>query len=190
MCVMSMRIGIDLDGVVADFNRGWTTAWNAQRGTDIRVADVDGWDVLPRLTGLPSMREFWRWASDLGDGRSLFRDLPTFPGALEAVQTLVDAGHHTVVLTAKPRWAVHDTFAWLSDVGFPTTEVHIIDDKWTVPCDVYIDDAPHVLADYVRHRPSADVLRFARPWNHPVPGVRDAHGWDDVLAHVGAVAAA
>ena len=182
---MGLRIGIDLDGVVADFNRGWTSAWNRQRGTDLTVADVDSWDVLPTLTGLPSMREFWRWASDLGEGRSLFRDLPTFDGAVEAVEALVDAGHHTVVLTAKPGWAVHDTFAWLSEVRFPTCEVHILDDKFRVPCDVYVDDAPHVLRDYVRHRPEATILRFVRPWNSHVPGTHPVRGWDDVLEQLG-----
>lgn len=190
MRAMSLRIGIDLDGVVADFNRGWTSAWNAERGTDIRVEDVDGWDVLPTLTGLPSMGEFWRWARDLGEGRSLFRDLPTFDGAIDAVWSLVRAGHHPVVVTAKPYWAIHDTFAWLSDVRFPTTEVHIIDDKWTVECDVYVDDAPHVLHDYVRHRPQATILRFVRPWNAPVPGTHDVHGWGDILEHLGVADAA
>lgn len=190
MRAMGLRIGIDLDGVVADFNRGWTSAWNEQRGTSIRVEDVDDWDVLPRLTGLTSMREFWRWASDLGDGRSLFRDLPTFDGAVEAVRELARAGHHPVVLTAKPHWAIHDTFAWLADVRFPTTEVHILDDKWTVACDVYVDDAPHVLEDYVRHRPGATILRYVRPWNAPVPGTLDVHGWPDILRQVDAASAA
>ena len=187
---MGLRIGIDLDGVVADFNRGWTSAWNEQQGTDIRVEDVDGWDVLPSLTGLPSMREFWRWASDLGEGRSLFRDLPTFDGAVDAVRELARAGHHPVVLTAKPRWAIHDTLAWLAEVRFPSSEVHILDDKWTVECDVYIDDAPHVLRDYATHRPMATILRYVRPWNHPVEGAHDVHGWDEVFAHLDTASAA
>jgi 5'(3')-deoxyribonucleotidase len=181
---MGLRIGIDLDGVVADFNRGWTRAWNEQHGTDVRVEDVDGWDVIPRLTGLRHMGEFWRWARDLGDGRSLFRDLPTFDGAIDAVRSLVDDGHHPVVLTAKPRWSVHDTLAWLADVRFPTTEVHILDDKWRVSCDVYVDDAPHVLADYVRHRGDRVVCRFVRPWNQEVEGTVATSSWDEVLTVV------
>ena len=178
---MGLRIGIDLDGVVADFNRGWTTAWNTQHGTDLRVEDVDDWDVLPRLTGLPHMGAFWRWARDLGEGRSLFRDLPVYPGAIEAVGTLVDRGHVPVVITSKPGWSVHDTFAWLADVRFPTREVHITDDKWTVDCDVYVDDAPHVLADYVRHRGDRVICRYVRPWNHDVPGTVATRTWTDVL---------
>lgn len=190
MRAMSLRIGIDLDGVVADFNRGWTTAWNDQRGTDIRVEDVDGWDVLPTLTGLASMAEFWTWARDLGGGRSLFRDLPTFDGAIESIWALARAGHHPVVVTAKPFWAIHDTYAWLAEVRFPTTEVHITEEKWTVDCDVYIDDAPHVLRGYAQHRPDATILRFVRPWNHPVDGTHDVGGWDDILEHLGVASAA
>lgn len=186
---MGLRIGIDLDGVVADFNLGWTSAWNAEHGTDIRVEDVDGWDVLPTLTGLDSMHEFWRWARDIGDGRSLFRDLPVFDGAIEAIEGLARDGHDPVVITSKPSFSVHDTFAWLSDVRFPTREVHISDDKWQVDCDVYVDDAPHVLTDYVRHRPDRTVLRFVRPWNAPTPGTVDVHGWDDIVEVVGRLVA-
>lgn len=181
IAAMALRIGIDLDGVVADFNRGWTTAWNEQHGTDIQVEDVDDWDVLPRLTGLAHMGQFWRWARDLGGGRSLFRDLPVFDGALEAVQRLVEVGHAAVVITSKPHYAVHDTYAWLADVRFPSREVHIVDEKWRVDCDVYVDDAPHVLGDYVRHRPDRVICRFVRPWNDPVSGTVDTHGWTDVL---------
>lgn len=177
---MGLRIGIDLDGVVADFNRGWTDAWNAQHGTRLAVDHVDGWDVLPTLTGLPDMGAFWAWARDLGGGRSLFRDLPVFEGAIETIRELARDGHDPVVVTAKPGWAVHDTFAWLSDVGFPTREVHITEEKWEVDCDVYVDDAPHVLEGYLRHRPDRRVLRFVRPWNDPVEGAHDVHSWRDV----------
>ncbi len=184
---MELRIGIDLDGVVADFNRGWITAWNARHGTDLDVSQVDGWDCLPRLTGLASMDEFWDWARDLGEGRSLFRDLRPFDGAIESIRALEAAGHDPVVITAKPRWAVPDTFGWLSDVGFPTREVHVTDDKWHVDCDVYIDDAPHVLASYVQHRPEALILRFVRGWNVPVTGTTNVESWDAILREVEAL---
>ncbi len=185
---MGLRIGIDLDGVVADFNRGWTAAWNASHGTNLTVADVDGWDCLPRLTGLASMDEFWDWARDIGGGRSLFRDLVPFDGAIESIHALETAGHDPVVVTAKPRWAVSDTFGWLSDVGFPTREVHVTEEKWRVDCDVYIDDAVHVLEAYVRHRSDRLVLRFDRGWNEPVPGTTTVSGWPDILDEVAALA--
>ena len=187
---MGLRIGIDLDGVVADFNRGWTAAWNEQHGTDIAASDVDGWDVIPGLAGLRHMGEFWRWARDVGDGRSLFRDLPTYEGAVESVRRLVEAGHDAVVVTSKPGWSVHDTLHWLADVRFPTREVHITDEKWRVDCDVYVDDAPHVLRDYVAHRADRVVCRFVRPWNEHVPGTIATRSWDEVLDVVAATSGA
>ncbi len=56
-------------------------------------------------------------------------------------------------MTTKPHFAVHDTFEWLAQHRVPTTEVHIVDDKTTVDCDVYLDDADHNLSA-LRERPS------------------------------------
>jgi hypothetical protein len=50
--------------------------------------------------------------------------------------------------------------------------------KWRVPCDVYLDDAPHQVRALHRHRPEAAVVRFVRAWNDPVPGVHDVATWD------------
>ncbi|MEM1332129.1 MAG: hypothetical protein AAGG08_01615 [Actinomycetota bacterium] len=178
-----LRLGIDLDGVVADFNRGWTDLHNAEFGGSISPAVVDRWDCLPEVGGFADMREFWAWASPKKHRASIFRHLPVYEGALEVLERLA-SDHHVVVVTAKPRWAVHDTFAWLSDVGFPTTEVHVIDDKHLVDCDVYVDDSPHVLAALLRHRSDRAILRYVRPWNEPAPGLTSVSDWGDIEATV------
>ncbi len=94
------------------------------------------------------------------------------------------AGHDIVVLTTKPDWAVHDTFAWIAEHRLPTREVHVLDDKWRVPCDVYLDDAPHQIELIHRARPEAVVCRFVRPWNRPVAGTRDVHDWGEFVSLV------
>lgn len=178
-----MRLGIDLDGVVADFNSGWIRRYNAEFGADVAFDAVVAWDGIPALTHFRHMGEFWDWAKD-HDGQTLFRHLETYEGALETLARLSRA-HQIVVITTKPGWAVHDTFAWISDRRFPTREVHITRQKWSVDCDVYLDDAPHVLQDLVTARPQAMVCRFVRPWNEPVRGVVDVHSWDDFEHLVG-----
>ena len=77
-----------------------------------------------------------------------------------------------MIITTKPLWAIHDTFAWIGQHRIPTSEVHIKDAKWKVACDFYLDDGPHVIESLVRNRPEAIVCRFVRPWNHPVAGAR------------------
>jgi len=177
-----MRLGIDLDGVVADFNDGWMRAYNAEFGADLTTDQVQTWHAALGLTHFEDLSGFWRWARG-GEGPSVFRSFQTYPGAVEALETLAE-DHDIVILTVKPDWAVHDTFAWIAEHRIPTREIHLRDDKWRVPCDVYLDDSPFQLPDLVRHRPEALVCRYVRPWNEPVAGVRDVNGWDDFVALV------
>ncbi len=177
-----MRLGIDLDGVVADFNVGWMTRYNEERGTSLVAEHVDHWDAMVSLTDFESDSEFWEWAKN-GDGPGLFRNLPVFPDALPALGRL-SVDHDIVIITTKPKWAIHDTYAWLSDHRIPTHEVHITEEKWKVDCDVYLDDGPHNLELLVRERPDRTAVRFVRPWNAPVFGALDVADWNDFEALV------
>ncbi len=183
-----MRLGIDLDGVVADFNAGWIRRYNQDFGTSIPLDAVEVWSQYKELTHFTDRAGFWEWARDQGDG-SLFRHLETYPGAVAALQELEASGQDVVIITTKPDWAVHDTFAWLAEHRIPTREVHITWAKWRVPCDVYLDDAPHQLTRLHRGRPEAVVCRFVRPWNDPMPGVRDITDWPEFVEMVETLAA-
>lgn len=177
---MHLRLGIDLDGVVADFNSGWISRYNSDFGTEIPFDAVRAWDGIPSLTHFRHMGEFWTWAKDHG-GATMFRHLETYPGAVDALRQLARAGHDIVILTQKPTWAIHDTYAWIAEHKLPTREVHMIDDKWRVACDVYLDDAPHQVVSIHRARPESLMCRFVRPWNAPVPGTREIHDWPDFV---------
>lgn len=175
-----MRLGIDLDGVVADFNRGWIDQYNAEFGTSIPLDAVTTWDGITPLTHFTNMEAFWDWARDFGNG-SLFRNLDTYPEAVPALERLA-AEHEIVIITAKPDWAVADTLAWLADHRLPTREVHIVDihaPKWTVPADIYLDDSPTHIAEIHHNRPEADMCRYVRPWNEPRSGVHDVRNWSE-----------
>jgi 5'(3')-deoxyribonucleotidase len=178
-----MRLGIDLDGVVADFNRGWIVQYNHQYGAGLALDAVRSWDSIPLLTHFEDMSAFWDWARD-HDGHSVFRHLETYPGALEALHSLAEARHNIVILTTKPDWALSDTFIWLGEKGLKTREVHILEDKWRVDCDVYLDDAPHILRALVAKRPERMVCRFVRPWNSPIEGALDVADWPEFVQRV------
>jgi 5'(3')-deoxyribonucleotidase len=173
-----MRLGIDLDGVVANFTLGWIGFYNRDFGTELVVEDSKRWNDLVNLTHFENIGEFWKWSSDL-DGRSVFWHLEPFPDAVEALRSLVDTGHQVVVITTKPRFAVADTYEWIEKHGIPAAETHILEDKWLVECDVYLDDGPHVLPGLVANRPEATVCRYVRPWNNPVSGAVDINDFDE-----------
>ena len=172
------RLGIDLDGVIADFNGGWTRRYNSEFGASISADDVVVWHAPVVLTHFASMSEFWRWAATSGDGASIFRVLDPFPGAIEAIERLA-IDHCVVIVTTKPSFAIRDTFDWLEEHCVPADEVHIVDDKTLVDCDVYLDDADHNLQALRDARPSAAVCRFVRPWNRPHEGIADVRDWTE-----------
>jgi 5'(3')-deoxyribonucleotidase len=174
--VNPVRLGIDLDGVVSDFNEGWMSRYNAEYGTALTPDMVTTWDAMIPLTRFADVDEFWSWAEQGSDPR-LFRNLPLFPGALASLQRL-SLNHDIVIITTKPAWATSDTFAWIADNAIPTREVHITDEKWRVDCDVYLDDGPHNLASFARERPDRTTCRFVRPWNEAVSGTVDIVDWD------------
>jgi len=173
-----MRLGIDLDGVVANFTKGWMEFYNKQFGTNFVVADSRNWGDLVDLTHFEHIDEFWDWASDL-DGHTVFWHLEAFPGAVEALRSLVDAGHQIIVVTTKPDFAIQDTHEWVERHRIPAAEIHILEDKWLVSTDVYLDDGPHILPGLVKHRPESTVCRYIRPWNTPVEGAVDVHNFDE-----------
>ena len=178
-----MRLGIDLDGVVAQFNKGWMEQHRKQFGSDLDPSMVVGWNDLHLLGGFETMDAFWDWFRN-GDGPSWFRHFETYPGAMDTIHRLRGQGHQIVILTHKFDWSIPDTFGWLSDIGMPSREVHILADKYRVECDVYLDDSPLVLPELVTHRPDSLVCRFVRPWNDPIAGATDVHSWAEFEALV------
>ncbi len=171
-----MRLGIDLDGVVVDFTGGWIRLYNEEFGAEITRDQVMRWHGIPDITHFASKREFWQWARR-GAGPSIFRDFDMYDGSQRWLGDLARE-HEIVIITTKPHWAVHDTYAWIAEHRIPTREIHVTTQKWRVACDIYLDDNPYQLHDLVRNRPEATVCRFVRPWNGPGPGLVDIHDWD------------
>ena len=170
-----------MDGVLADFNHGWT--WRYNRDFPGRAAEELGahhvveWNAPLGLTHFGHMDEFWAWAETCAEGRSLFHGLDPYVGALDALLALHADGHEIVIVTTKPEFAIDDTYDWLDRHEIPTQEIHIVEDKTLVDCDVFLDDADHNVEALVTHRPEAMVCRFVRPWNRPTVGSVDVHDW-------------
>jgi 5'(3')-deoxyribonucleotidase len=171
-----LRLGIDMDGVLADFNAGWIARYNRDFDAALHPDHIVGWDELHRVTGFETMDAFWAWARD--GGRSVFRDLPPIEGAIETLRDLAQR-HRIVIITARFDWAIADTLAWLAEHGVLAREVHFQAAKHLIPCDVYLDDSPYQIPSLHRERPDSLVCRQVTAWNRPVPGVVDVHDWEE-----------
>src|SRR5690606_36919427 len=118
-----LRVGVDLDGVVADFVSGWIERYDAEFGAALRPVDAVELNSGASLTHFGTTQRFWAWARHCGpDGRSLFRGLAPYPGAVDGLRELLDIAH-VAVITTKPTWAVSDTLARLSELRLPLREV-------------------------------------------------------------------
>ena len=181
-----LRVGLDMDGVLADFNAGWMKRYNHDFEATLDPSMVTEWDGLHRLTHFATMAEFWEWAR--GDDHSTFRDAPAMPGAIEATKRIA-RDHRVVIVSSKFDWAIPDSLAWLASHEIPAREVHFLWDKTLAGCDVYLDDAPHQLEELSTGLPDAVVCRMVLPWNDPMPGVVDVHSWEEFEAVVARTAA-
>ena len=66
-----MRIGVDLDGVVADFTQGWTSQYKKDFGKEIQEKDITEWGLSQPLTHFEEEIDFWNWAKNF-NGYSIF----------------------------------------------------------------------------------------------------------------------
>lgn len=142
--------------------------------------------------------EDYEWLYTKGVHEGLFRYGDVTGGAIYGVQDLNKLGD-VVLVTTRPKQAVHDTLVWVSTMfdQAPLAGIHILSHgqpKSSVlpEPNIFIDDATHNLDDiHTNTRPHVNAVLFDRPWNQsydPEPKYRRrwrrARGWAQVVKAV------
>jgi len=169
-----MRIAIDLDGVLGDWNNSWIRAYKARYGERINYSDITDWDFL-HLTRFRNWKEFWYFYRK---ETSYLAVTPDTHG-LQVMDVLKQIGHDLAIVTSRPEWAMEDTLSWIAYHRVPVTEVMLREDKHNVDADLFLDDGPHFL-EAIKAAGKHGV-RFVRPWNRPIEGVPDVRDWGEFL---------
>ena len=183
-------LGVDLDGVCADYNSGFREVVAADKG------------VEPESLPMPTEWGFHHWGLDdnefarlhklaVSDKRML-RHLPPIDGCADALWRLSDMGAWIRIITHRLyiNWghaaAVSDTVAWLDENRIPYRDICFLGAKPQVEADAYIDDAPHNIT--ALREAGNTVIIFDQPYNRKLDGLR-AGDWAEVEALVEELAA-
>lgn len=177
-------IGVDLDGVCADFYR------------QMRIVAAE-WFERP-IEEFPEEVTFGlpEWGLDLSQPdqydslhrfavtqRELFRKVPVVQGARSVLRRLSDEKYRIRIITHRLNIhffhaaAVQQTIEWLDHHGIPYKDLCFMKEKDQVGADVYIDDAPHNIERLRSHEHYA--ICFANSTNKNVADPR-AKNWDEV----------
>jgi 5'-nucleotidase len=179
-------LGVDLDGVCADYEGAFRASVARQLGRDPAT--------LPPQTLMDAYSE-WGLSFPAFEAAHrhavledrIFRTMAPMPGVSAALWRLSDRGVWIRIITHRLlfNWAhetsAADTAAWLDEHRIPYRDLCFIGDKPHVGADVYVDDAPrHVVG--LRAAGKAAIV-FDQPYNRHLPGPR-ATTWDEVATYV------
>lgn len=181
-----MRIGLDIDGVVADWESNARRLLKEEFGVDLPIST--GWSSI--FDSVPKEQWDWLW-SESGGLHSLFLDCEPYPLAAYGVKLLREIGD-VIIVTSVPRVSIEDRLDWLAYHRIFFDEFRVVDSmsekSKVVPlCDVYIDDSPVVVEDILNHT-NARMILWDRPWNRHVisanRGYYRVDNWDDAIRFV------
>jgi hypothetical protein len=180
-------LGVDLDGVCADFYAGLRPI--AAEWLGVGVA------TLPERVswGLPE------WRIDTAPGgyqalhrfavtqRDLFRVLPPMPGAPVALRRLSAADIRIRIITHRffikyfHQVAARQTIEWLDHHDIPYWDLCFMQEKADVGANLYIEDDPRNVARL--REEGHQTIVFTNPTNEHLPGPR-ADTWEQALGIV------
>jgi 5'-nucleotidase len=180
--VTGLVLGVDLDGVCADYEAALRSSVAARRG----VAP----ESLPAQESTGHFAEWGLTAEGFREAHRIavtqdriFRTMAPYPGVAEVLWRLSDAGvwirviTHRLLFNGLHEASAADTAVWLDLHDIPYRDLCFIGDKATVGADLYIDDSPHnILALRSAGR---TAIVFDQRYNRHLDGPR-VRSWAEV----------
>ncbi len=193
MSGMGLKIGIDIDDVLAESLPLFIHAFNRRFGQAVPLEEAE-WEVFERFPWIEEelKREFFRGLNQA----NFLGKLRIYPDAREALKELASLGHSLFIVTG--RWKIHRdvTLQWLRDAGILYLFKQIIhkdqepvanykkEKAKELDLHAFIEDELHI-ACAIAEIP-IPVLLFDRPWNQgPLPkNILRLRSWHEALDHI------
>ncbi len=171
-----MRIGIDVDGVLADFNTAFILRVIKETGKDLfprRPFDIPTWNY-PESYGYTNDEVHAVWTAIKGDPQ-FWLNLPPYADTLQSLSVLSQkshSGNDLYFVTSRPGInAKSQTEKWLRENGFKDRPTVLISSHKgqcaeALDLDYYIDDRDLNVQDVSDTRGAlTNIFLLDRPWN-------------------------
>ncbi|XP_058139316.1 5'(3')-deoxyribonucleotidase, mitochondrial [Dasypus novemcinctus] len=181
-----LRVLLDLDGVLADFEGGFLRKFRAR------------FPELP-FVALEERRGFWvseqygrlrpelsEKAISIWESKNFFLDLEPLPGAVEAVKQMANLENTDVFICTSPikmyKYCPYEKYAWVEKHLGPGFLDHVVltRDKTLISADLLIDDRPDITG--AEPHPSWEHVLFTACHNQHLqlqPPRRRLRSWAD-----------
>ncbi len=170
-------LGLDLDGVCADYTSGFRDYCVREMGLPSgSFPDPIHYSLARAGWPFSSSKDYLTWHRRAVEDGLLSR-LPAYPGVAEALQEISDQHvyirvvSHRLFLSGLHHQIVCDTAAWLEKNQIPYMSLCFTGLKDSVEATVYVEDSPDQI-ETLRLTERGDVIVFDQPYNVHVRGKR------------------
>ncbi len=176
-----MTLLVDMDDTIEDLLGAWVRGANAAYGTGVSYNDITDWNVAKAFPGLT-----WEQVYAIPMRPGFWDTVDPIPGAAEALERLIKAGHEVLIVTATPFASVPEKTAYLFR-HFPFLtwdQVVITGRKQLIKGDVLIDDGVHNLEGGA-YRKILMTAPHNRAYDAAAHGMTRAETWEQIEALIG-----
>ena len=181
-----MVILVDMDDTIEQLLSAWVKGVNERYGRSVRYEDIRAWDVSAAYEGLS-----WEQVYDIPMTPGFWKTVEPIPGAAEALQRLMAAGHEVYIVTATECDTVPEKMNDLLFRYFPFLrweQVIITSRKQLIRGDILIDDGIHNLEGGDFHKILV-TAPYNRNYDAEANGMIRVNSWDEIEAAVAKIVA-